>query len=325
MTSRASSVVTSTGIDVVASASGVKSAIDLGTNTILMVTGRRREDGSVQVLDDAHAIARLGKGVDAAGTIDPETMDRVCGFLLSYRERAHALGAETVRAFGTSALRDAANKSEFIDLVSEKTGIPLVELSGEEEARLTFDGAAFGLELPQGYTVVDIGGGSTELASGGRVGLEKSLSVDIGAVRVTERHFQRLPPGELAVKAAVTMIRKGFLQLFELPPGCDTVVGVAGTVTTLGAIDRGIERFDAEELDGHFLERRRVEELTSQLLSLSLDQVRAIPQVNEQRADIITAGALILHSFLELRGCSGVIVSTRGIRYGLLGEMLAEG
>ncbi len=302
----------------------IKSAIDLGTNTILMVTGRRRDDGSVEILDDAHAIARLGKGVDAAGMIHPDTMDRVCGFLLSYRERARTLGADTVRAFGTSALRDAANKSEFIGLVSEKTGIPLVELSGEEEARLTFDGAAFGLELPQRYTVVDIGGGSTELASGGRVGLEESLSVDIGSVRVTERHFQVLPPGERAVREAAAMIREGFLQLFELPPGCDTVVGVAGTVTTLGAIDREIERFDAEELNGHFLDRRRVEEITSQLLSLSLEQVRAIPQVSDQRADIITAGALILRSFLELRSCPGLIVSTRGIRYGLLSEMLAE-
>ncbi|MDA0337829.1 MAG: hypothetical protein O2782_21895, partial [bacterium] len=138
----------------------IQSAIDLGTNTILMVTGHTRADGTVEILDDAHEIARLGKGVDATRHILPETIQRVCGMLATYRQRAEQLGAVRVLAFGTSALRDAANKSAFIDAAASEAGVTLVELSGNDEARYTFAGAAFGLQLPDArYAVLDIGGG----------------------------------------------------------------------------------------------------------------------------------------------------------------------
>ena len=249
---------------------GIASAIDLGTNTILMVTGRRDGDGKLQILDDAHAIARLGKGVDAAGVIQDETAARVCGLLTSYRERAQSFGARTIRAFGTSALRDAANKEAFVGRVWRETGIELTEISGHQEAQLTFEGAAFGLDLPRCYAVLDIGGGSTELAAGCGGTLTASASVDIGAVRVTERCFPELPPTAVAIEKATRMIDHAFDGLFELPTACDAIVGVAGTATTLGAIDAGIERFDAEELNGHYLDRRRVAEIGAALMSASL-------------------------------------------------------
>lgn len=295
----------------------IQAVIDLGTNTILMVTGRRRADGSVEVLDDAHAIARLGKGVDAQRRILPETLSRVCGFLAQYRRRAERLGAERITAYGTSALRDAADKEEFIARVKEETGVELIEVSGVEEAGLTFRGAAFGLELPERYAVLDIGGGSTELAVGALGQVEQSASVDVGAVRVTERFFPSLPPSPAQLEEAGAMIRQELSRLFPYPQGVP-LMGVAGTVTTLGAIDRDIERFDAEELNGHFLARERVEALAARLLSLPYEAVRQIPQIHEQRADIISAGALILRQALERFGCPGLIVSTRGIRYGLL-------
>jgi exopolyphosphatase/guanosine-5'-triphosphate,3'-diphosphate pyrophosphatase len=295
----------------------IHAVIDLGTNTILMVVGRVRGDGQVEILDDAHAIARLGQGVDAQRRIGAEAAARVCAFLRSYRERATALGAATVRAYGTSALRDAANKEEFAAQVQAETGVELVELDGVAEARLTFAGAAFGLELPERYAVLDIGGGSTELAVGRPGRLEQSASVDVGAVRVTERFFRSLPPEPAARQAAAAMVDEVLEGLFPYPATVP-LVGVAGTATTLGAIDRQVARFDAEELNGHFLARERAEGLSARLLDLTLEQIRAIPQVNEQRADIIGAGSLILTRALLRFGCSGLTVSTRGIRYGLL-------
>ena len=302
--------------------SKIIAVIDLGTNTILMLTGRRRIDGSVELLDDAHAIARLGAGVDARRRILPEAIDRVCSFLSSYRDRARSLGADEIIAYGTSALRDAANKEEFIAHVRKEAGIELRELSGKDEARLTFTGAIFGLDLPCRYGVIDIGGGSTELAVGSVAHLERHQSVDVGAVRITERHFPRLPPTLRQRQTAEEAIQQVLVRFFPYPQDLP-LVGVAGTVTTLGAIDKEIEEFDAKELNGHFLERSRIEELSDFLLSLSYDQIRAIPQVNEQRADIIGAGTLILRRALRQCKCPGLIVSTRGIRYGLLLQALS--
>lgn len=303
-------------------AGSIQSAIDLGTNTILMVTGRIEDNGTVDILDDTHAIARLGKGVDTARRILPETIDRVCALLSDYRRRAEHLGAVRVRAYGTSALRDAANKTEFVAAAQAQAGVELVELSGDDEARYTFAGAAFGLELPPHYAVIDIGGGSTELAVGSEGRVERSQSVDVGAVRVTERHFPQLPPTATQQHDAEAMIRGILDSLFLLPPKIH-LIGVAGTVTTLGAIDAGAPRFDTRDIDGHLLSRAAVKALSSRLLTMEYDAIRAWPQVEDQRADIIGAGSLILRTFLESRNLPGVTVSTRGIRYGLLLEMLS--
>jgi exopolyphosphatase / guanosine-5'-triphosphate,3'-diphosphate pyrophosphatase len=301
----------------------IQAAIDLGTNTILMVTGRPLADGTVDILDDAHEIARLGKGVDASRRILPATMQRVCGLLAKYRERAEELGAERVLAFGTSALRDAVNKSEFIAAAASEAGVSLIELSGNDEARYTFAGAAFGLRLPDSpYAVLDIGGGSTELACGQTGTVERSQSVDVGAVRVTERCFPQLPPTPGQLENARTMIGTRLDELFPLPAD-QPVVGVAGTVTTIGALDAGAARFDSRDIDGYYLSRDAIISWSERLLHLTHDDIRALPQVNEQRADIIGAGSLILRSFMESRDLPGITVSTRGIRYGLLLDMLA--
>lgn len=305
------------------SRSDIESAIDVGTNTVLMVSGRRRPEGQLEIIDDVHGIARLGQGVDAERRIRPEAMQRLCRMLVDYRRRATALGAVRIRAFGTSALRDAANRDQVVAEVARQTQVQLSVVSGADEAHLTFTGAAFGLDLPRRYAVIDIGGGSTELAVGRRDQVEASASVDTGAVRLTEQHFTRLPPGPPEQDMALTTIRSALAALPEVPEQVP-LVGVAGTVTTLGAIDMGIEHFDAEILNGHVLSLPRVEELCERFLSLSADQIRAIPQVNVQRADIISAGALILRTFLRERQCPEVVVSTRGIRYGLLDSMLGK-
>lgn len=298
-------------------------AIDLGTNTVLMVVGRRTAQDQVEILDDVHTIARMGQGVDAQRRIQPEAVDRVCAFLDQYRRRALDLGAVQIRAFGTSALRDAANREAVIAAVAARSGVQLTTLSGRQEARLTHLGAAFGLDLPGRYAVLDIGGGSTELALGTQADLEQSISVDVGAVRLTERHFTALPPTLAQRAAAAATARQVLARVFDVPAGVP-LVGVAGTATTLGALDLGVEHFDDSALNGHFLTAQRIGALAERLLGLPLEEIRAIPQVSDQRADIIAAGALILDAFIEMQQCPGVTVSTRGIRYGLLLEMLGR-
>ena len=295
--------------------------IDLGTNTILMVVGRLQADGKTEILADLHAIARLGKGVDAKGHILPETLERVGEFFQDYKKRALSLGADQISAFGTSALRDAANREDFIASIKRLSGIEVFTLSGREEARLTFAGAGFGIELPKCYCVLDIGGGSTELAYGSHGHVQQLASVDLGAVRITERHFDRLPPSSAQLEAARATIREQLGKLFTYPAGV-ALVGVAGTATTIGALASGVEDFNAASLNGHILPQSKVAKITAYLATLELERIRAIRQIHPQRADIITAGALILSTALDLFQCSELIVSTRGIRYGLLARAL---
>ncbi len=297
--------------------------IDLGTNTVLMLIGRSDGQGGVQIMADQHAIGRLGQGVDAHRRIRPEALVRVCAIMQQYAGQARQLGVVSVRAFGTSALRDATNRQEVCDLIQTRTGIELSVVDGMDEARLTHAGAGLGMDLPASYAVLDIGGGSTEIAVGSAGHIQEQGTVNLGAVRCTERFLPVLPPATEQVERARAAVER-LLARLPAPPRQVPLIGVAGTVTTLGAIDRNIPRFDADELNGHVLTAARVRELSSYLLSLNYASIRAMPQVNEQRADLITAGALILHTALSRWKRPDIIVSTRGMRYGLLWRELGR-
>ncbi len=303
------------------------SVIDIGTNTILMVTAEVESDGSIRVLDDHHEIARLGRGVDATRTIGPDTFDRVAGFLARYRTIAEGFGAERIVAFGTSALRDARNRDEFIAAMRERTGIGIEVVDGDQEAALTYRGAFFDLNVEasaEHRAVIDIGGGSTEIALGSSKGVDRAVSLDVGAVRLTERCFTALPPliGEL--EHARVLVREALLTAIAIPRHT-AVVGVAGTVTTLGAIDAGMERFDAAELNGRRLTSTTIKRLTAQLTTMTQQDVAALPQVPSERADVLLAGAVILEEFVHHYGVDAIIVSTRGVRYGVLEREIGRG
>ena len=296
----------------------ILSVIDLGTNTILMVTARIDPDGSIHLLGDEHEIARLGRGVDASRRILPESFDRVEGFLLRYREIARSLGADRIVAFGTSALRDAANREEFIDEMQRRTGIRIEVISGADEAELTFIGATYGKQTGHARRVViDIGGGSTEIALGTSEALEQSRSVDIGAVRISERYLSSYPASTACLAEAVEEIRSELGKVFDLDGDLEAV-GVAGTVTTLGAIDAGLQSFNAEALDGWKLSRASISEQVRRLSSMTLEEIAATPQIPSQRADVILGGALILDEFMRRYDLPYIVVSTRGLRYGIL-------
>ena len=295
-------------------------SIDIGTNTILMLVADVAADGTVSPVRDEQVIARLGKGVDANRRITAETSDRVLRFLQDYKAISESLHSEKIIACGTSALRDASNSREFIRFMKEKLGLEITVLSGEEEADLTYRGAVSefsSLGADQPLAVLDIGGGSTELTTGIGASVTGTVSLDLGCVRLTERILQSSPPTSPALNHAISGVREAVLSFPQLPPQI-RLIGVAGTVTTLAAIDLKLESYDCSGVSGHFLTFEAIEQIFDKLRSHTLDlMAREFPQIESGRADIILAGIMILMESLRRFDVRGITVSDRGLRYGM--------
>jgi exopolyphosphatase/guanosine-5'-triphosphate,3'-diphosphate pyrophosphatase len=296
------------------------STIDIGTNTILMLIADVLPDGRFSVIRDEHTIARLGKGVDAQRNIQQETFERCLTILTGLKKISDTSRSTQIYACGTSALRDAANRDEFIDYIRSSLGFTIHVLSGEEEARLTYLGGAsqfFPLHPETTYAVLDIGGGSTELVVGSGMNVHQKISMNIGAVRITERFLHASPPSNEEIASAEEEIRRHLSHAFSLPVGT-TMIGVAGTLTTLAAIDLQLPEFDAKAIDGYILSIDTIDRIFEHLQTCSFKELCAIPQILPQRADIILAGILILRLTMRMMHTPSITVSTRGLRYGLL-------
>ena len=294
--------------------------IDIGTNTILMLVADVSADGSISPLHDAQVIARLGKGVDANRKITPETARRVLGYLRDYKQISETFHSEKIIAGGTSGLRDASNGKEFIDTVRQELGLEISILSGEEEAELTYLGAVSEFMDPdsdQTLAVLDIGGGSTELTIGKGTKVLQTSSLDLGSVRLTERTPLLNPPSASALTQAISEVRNWISKFPQLSPHT-RLIGVAGTVTTLAAIDLGLEKYDPSRVSGYFLSLNSIERIFKLLNSRSISQMeKDFPQIQPGRSDIIVAGVLILIESLRRFGVEGITVSDRGLRYGM--------
>lgn len=302
--------------------------LDIGTNTILMLIADVSTDGTITPLRDLQVIARLGKGVDANRRITPETSSRVLGYLRDYKEISDSCRSEKIIAAGTSALRDASNRKDFVDTIRQKLGLEISILSGEEEAELTYQGAVsefLAPDLDPTLAVLDIGGGSTELTIGKGRKVTQTSSLDVGSVRLTERTPLLSPPSSLALQQAITEVRNRVSTFPQLPPQT-RLLGVAGTVTTLAAIDLGLAEYDPSRVSGHFLSLATIEGISKQLNSRTIAQMaRDFPQIQQGRSDIIVAGVLILIESLRRFDAEGITVSDRGLRYGMaLWEILGQ-
>jgi exopolyphosphatase / guanosine-5'-triphosphate,3'-diphosphate pyrophosphatase len=296
-------------------------SIDIGTNTILLLIADIDADGTVTVVRDEQIIARLGKGVDANRRITAETFTRVLGFLQKFKATAEANGATSVVASGTSALRDATNGAEFVREVKARIGLEIGLLSGQEEAELTYRGAVSEfLRTPgaqRSYAVLDIGGGSTELTIGEEGAVLRKASLNVGAVRLTERLLKTSPPSSPAISQAVSEVRSWIATLPRLLT-TTRLIGVAGTVTTLAAIDLNLPVYDPRRVNGHFLRVEIVEQVYETLRTKSVrDMISLYPQIQLGRADIILAGVIVLFEALKRFGVRGITASDRGLRYGL--------
>jgi exopolyphosphatase/guanosine-5'-triphosphate,3'-diphosphate pyrophosphatase len=293
-------------------------AIDVGTNTVLLLLAEVRRDGSLIPLLHEQRFPRLGQGIDAQGSISRDAIARLIEVLTEYRTLLASHNPDRVVVCGTSAVRDATNQAELVRRVRRETGLTLEALSGEEEARWTFRGALSGLRDIERSTVVDIGGGSTEIITGAHGAIERSISLQIGSVRLKERHLRHDPPTHPELEAAITETEDALPPVSDFPFGGSTLVGVAGTATSLALLAQGAKEFDVRAVSGYHMPYSAVDHLFRTLRSMPSAMILELSSVMEGRADIITAGALILRELMAHLGFSEVVVSERGVRYGLV-------
>jgi exopolyphosphatase/guanosine-5'-triphosphate,3'-diphosphate pyrophosphatase len=301
-------------------------AIDIGTNTALMLIADLREDGGITTLRDEIAFPRLGRGVDESGLINPDSVGRVSGVLRDYKKLSDDMGSKKIIACGTSALRDAQNSDEVIQTIREELAINVEVLSGEEEARWTFLGALTNRDeslLQSGqdqnrFAVIDIGGGSTEVTTGTPDHVEKRHSFDVGCVRLTERYLQSSPPTHNELRRAAASVQRALAGLDDIDPTTCRLVGVAGTLTTLAALDLSLSTFERTRVDGHVLTLESIKRIYGEICTQTLRQLQSSPVISSGRADVLLAGILILIEFMTSRRFDQIKVSAWGLRYGLL-------
>ncbi len=270
----------------------IVAAVDLGSNTTRLLVGRV-EDGRVDELHRETRITRLGEGVDSRRRLLPLPIARVRNVLTDYRRTAESLGADRTLLVATSAVRDAENGEAFLGEIEWSYGFATQLLSGDEEAELTRRGVG---EVAAATLLVDIGGGSTELVLDGF-----RTSLPLGSVRFTERHGEDV---EATVEAARALLP-------ELEP--ESAVGVAATITTLAALDLGLEEYDRARVHGHVLTRDGAHAQLERLAALPLEERRRVPALDPERAPVIVAGGAILLAILDAYGLESMRVSERDL------------
>jgi exopolyphosphatase/guanosine-5'-triphosphate,3'-diphosphate pyrophosphatase len=291
-------------------------AIDCGTNSIRLLVADI--DGSLTDVVRRMEIVRLGQGVDRTGRLAPEAIERARVALASYAAQIRALGATRVRMCATSASRDAANAGDFRAMVVRTLGVEPEVVTGDEEARLSFTGAVRGLTAEPPYLVVDIGGGSTEFVVGEST-VDGAISVDVGCVRMTERHLHSDPPTPAEVAAATGDITAAVDRALAAVPGREarTLVGLAGSVTTVAGVALGLPDYDPARTHHAVVSYDEVAKVTGDLLAMSTAQRLAIPVMHPGRADVIGAGALVLRVIMERAGLPAVVASEHDILDGI--------
>ena len=289
-------------------------AIDCGTNTIRLLVGALPE-----VAIRESRVVRLGQGVDATGRLSEEALTRTFAALDDYVVTIGEHGATKARFCATSAVRDAANGELFVRGVEERLGVTPDILTGEEEAALAFDGAIRNLTgpAPDPVLVVDIGGGSTELVIGSAGRVDRAHSMDIGSVRLHERHLRSDPPTDVEISACVADIDEQLDAASVHVGQARTLVGVAGTTLSVAAGLLDLPAFDRDAVDQVRLPVRDVLAMVARLVAMRVEDRRALPWLNPGRADVIGAGALILGRVLVRASVKQLIASESDILDGI--------
>lgn len=298
-------------------------AIDIGTNTVLLLVAET-EGRTLTPIREEQRIPRLGNGVDASGNISDHSIEKVLNVLKEYKvllssDYPHL---KTLEVTATSAVRDAANRNYFIDTVREETGFEIRLLSGIEEAEYTFNGALSVLSSIDEAIVIDIGGGSTEIAYGKQGVLKDSHSFNMGSVRFTERFIDSDPPESHEVISCRDEI-KNILKArpFNFYHGSEQInlIGVAGTVTSLAYMDLGLSKYDSDQINGYKFPVEIIKHWVGKISETSVKILEEdYPAVMKGRAEIILAGLLILDEFMNFYEIPELVVSTGGIRHGAI-------
>ncbi|WP_327008243.1 Ppx/GppA family phosphatase [Dactylosporangium sp. NBC_01737] len=301
-------------------------AIDCGTNSVRLLIADALPDGSLRDVTRQMRIVRLGQGVDRTGRLAEEAIERTRVALVHYAAEIAAAGVDHARMVATSASRDASNAEDFRAMVTATLGFAPEVVSGDEEARLTFAGAVQGLRAEPPFLVFDIGGGSTEFVVGSTAGVDAAISVDIGCVRLTERHLHDHPPTPEQVAAAEKdIIGAVDRALAAVDAGrARTFVGLAGSVTTVTALALGLTEYVPEHIHRARVSTADVAKVTADLLAATPEQRLANAVMHPGRADVIGAGALILRIILERSGAEAVVASESDILDGVAMSCLRQ-
>jgi exopolyphosphatase/guanosine-5'-triphosphate,3'-diphosphate pyrophosphatase len=283
-------------------------------------------DGLRPLLELA-TITRLGQGVDKNRRLSPEACARTLACLSDYAAEIRARGVERLAVVGTSAMRDAQGGEGFIAQARTILGVEPRVIDGQEEARLTFAGALSGLQVEGAISVFDIGGGSTEIITGEqrtklRV-IHASTSLDIGSVRLLERLVRHDPPSSEELAEVERTIHSALAFAPRIEPN-STLVGVAGTITQLAALELDLARYEATLVHGHVMHASAVRALYAKLRGLELEARRSLPGMEAARADVIVVGAAIACAVLDWSAASSLLVSDRGVRWGLAESLASD-
>ena len=291
--------------------------IDIGTNSTRLLIADVGPSGLEEV-ERISTVTRLGRGVDHSGNLSAEAIEDVCEVVGDYLERIAALVATPISVIATSAVRDAANGGAFVAELRERFGLDTEVLSGEREAELTYLGAISGGGRDGSILVCDIGGGSTEIVVGTGGEIEFHASLQIGVVRHTERFLADDPPTAAQLDALATDVHKRLDEALggvALPP-VERAVGVAGTPSSLAAVDLALEPYDPKAVEGHPLSLETVQTWLSQLASLPLAERREVTGIHPDRAQAIVAGLVILIEVMRAFDLEQIEVSEHDILYG---------
>jgi exopolyphosphatase/guanosine-5'-triphosphate,3'-diphosphate pyrophosphatase len=297
-------------------------AIDCGTNALRLLIADVDASGVLRDVVRLMRTVRLGEGVDSTGEFSAAALERTFAVCEEYAQLITEHGAERSRFVATSASRDVSNRAQFVDGVTARMGISPEVIAGTEEAGLSYEGATRSLfDVVAPALVVDIGGGSTEFVLG-----EQSVSVNIGCVRMTERHLHSDPPTAAEIELVRSDLAEAMRRVGESVDlrAAGTLVGVAGTVTTVAARAMGLSSYDPEVLHGAIIERESLERAIADLVSMTRAERAALPYMHPGRVDIIGGGALVLGAVVEAVGIPTLTVSECDILDGIAYRLAAE-
>ena len=300
-----------------------KAIIDVGTNSIKFCLAEETGNGSYTVVKDTNDIARLGEGLKETGLIGPEPLERNAQSVANFAAEAKAAGADEVVAVGTMALRTAKNAAAFIARVKELCGVELKVLSGEEEAQYSYVAVMSGIEgaADADLVTMDTGGGSTEFVFGTAGKIVRKFSLNVGAVRFTEQYLSQMPVAAEKLAEAQAQIKKELSEGGVSGP-VKFLVGMGGTVTSMGAVRHMMDKYKPEIIQGSALTKLDVEEQLAAYAKRTIEERRTIPGLQPKRADVILSGACILKVILERLNAPQLTISDRGLRHGLAFDLL---
>jgi exopolyphosphatase / guanosine-5'-triphosphate,3'-diphosphate pyrophosphatase len=298
--------------------------IDVGTNSVKFHLAERAPDAGWQTVVDRSEITRLGEGLDETGELQPEPTRRTLEAIAAMVSEARHHGVRSIAAVGTAGMRIASNADEFVERVRSRTGVEIEVISGEEESRLAYLAAKAGIGLSAGRMVVfDTGGGSSQFTFGSGERVEERFSVNVGAVRLTERFGLDGPVGAGTLAKVMDAIGSDLTRL-DGRPRPDELVALGGVVTNLAAVMHALARYDPDIVQGTTLDRTEIDRQIELYRARTADERRGIIGLQPGRAEVVLAGACIVRTTMEKLGCESLVVSDRGLRHGVLLERFDE-